>query len=293
MEKLRFVRYLLCGVVAFSGLILLRVPAATSADTVQAPFLNLQTQLALDGFERDTLAALYQRSDVYFDTKTVGLFFVHSEARLNYGQFTSRSLIRRAREYMQQYHAELTKAESRYGVDPEIITAIILVETKLGRYLGGSHIFRTLSTMAALTDPALREKLWLKLPEDRRISRTAFDKKADRRSGWAYRELKALLTYSGREGLDPAGFYGSYAGAMGISQFMPTNILAYARDGNEDGKIDLFDHADAIASVASYLKHYGWRPGIEREKAFKVVYRYNHSDYYVKTILKISDLLKG
>ena len=67
--------------------------------------------------------------------------------------------------------------------------------------------------------------------------------------------------------------------------------MAYARDGNQDGVIDLFTHADAMASIASFLKRYGWKPGIETEKAKKVIYRYNHSDYYVNTILKISELL--
>ena len=80
---------------------------------------------------------------------------------------------------------------------------------------------------------------------------------------------------------------------MGISQFMPSNIIVYAKDGDKDGKVDLFTHADAIASVANYLKCHGWYPGIEGKKAFKVVWSYNHSDYYVKTIFKISDRLKG
>ena len=55
-----------------------------------------------------------------------------------------------------------------------------------------------------------------------------------------------------------------------------------AKDGNGDGRIDLFDDADAIFSIASYLKHYGWAPGIDRDSAYKVVYHYNHSKYYVK-----------
>ena len=93
--------------------------------------------------------------------------------------------------------------------------------------------------------------------------------------------------------MDPTTIKGSYAGAMGISQFMPSNIAPYAKDGNADGQVDLFVHADAISSVASYLKHYGWKPGISREQAFKVVYHYNHSKYYVNTILDIADKLKG
>lgn len=80
---------------------------------------------------------------------------------------------------------------------------------------------------------------------------------------------------------------------MGLCQFMPSNILILAKDGDNDGRIDLFSHADAIMSIASYLKHYGWYPGIAGQEAYNVVYTYNHSSYYVNTILKIVELLKG
>ncbi|MEZ4604946.1 MAG: lytic murein transglycosylase [Desulfobacterales bacterium] len=86
---------------------------------------------------------------------------------------------------------------------------------------------------------------------------------------------------------------GSYAGAMGFAQFMPSNILILAEDGNDDGSINLFHHEDAIASIANYLKHYGWQPGMTREDAGKVVYHYNHSSYYVDTVLKIAEKLKS
>ena len=74
---------------------------------------------------------------------------------------------------------------------------------------------------------------------------------------------------------------------------MPSNALTLARDGNNDGQVDLFNHADAIMSVASYLNNYGWYPGIDQKGAYDVVYQYNHSEYYVNAVLKIADLLKG
>ena len=108
-----------------------------------------------------------------------------------------------------------------------------------------------------------REAIWESLPDnDRRISRKQFEKKADQKSAWAYRELKGFLAYTEKEGLDPAAINGSYAGAMGIPQFMPSNIGLHAKDGNADGRVDLFVHADAIYSIAAYLEHYGWKPGI-------------------------------
>ena len=92
----------------------------------------------------------------------------------------------------------------------------------------------------------------------------------------------------------PAGLIGpTLSDAIGYPQFMPTNILAYGKDGNDDGNVDLLNHADSMASIANFLKRHGWRPGISREKAEKVIYHYNHSEYYVNVILKIANLLTG
>jgi membrane-bound lytic murein transglycosylase B len=158
----------------------------------------------------------------------------------------------------------------------------------------GTHsIINTLSTMASLTEARPREHLWDKLPKARRYERSKYDQKADKKSAWAYRELKAFLTYTSQHQIDPISVKGSYAGALGIAQFMPSSILAYGQDGNGDGRIDLFQDADAIASIASYLKHFGWKPGIDNKKAYKVVYHYNLSKYYVNTVLKIAKLLEG
>jgi membrane-bound lytic murein transglycosylase B len=253
----------------------------------------VKERLVKDGFDRAWIDQVYGASGVQFEAKGITSYFTHNEATLNYDQFTSRKHINNARRYMSEHAEALKSAQEKFGVDPEVITAIILVETKLGTYLGRSTIFNNLSTMAVMSETAQRKDIWIALPEDRRIEKADFEKKADRKSTWAYKELKALLTYAQREKIDPGSINGSYAGAMGISQFMPSNILLFAQDGNQDGRIDLFNHADAITSIASYLKHYGWKPGLTKEAAGKVVYHYNHSKYYVNTVLKISNLLKN
>lgn len=255
-------------------------------------FALLIDRLVKDGFDRNRLDLLYGRSDVTFEVKGVTQYFMHNEAKLNYAQFRRKRSVKGAEKYMHQHKAALAAAEKAFGVDREVITAIILVETRFGTSVGKRSIINTLSTMAALSDPVPNKMLWDKIPSKKRLPKKTFDTKAASKSNWAYRELKAFLTYTKRENMDPVKIKGSYAGAMGIAQFMPSNILTLAVDGNNDGKIDLFDHSDAIFSIASYLKKHGWRPGITREKAFKVVMRYNHSKYYSNTILSISDLLK-
>lgn len=256
-------------------------------------FEKLKQRLVADGFDPLEIAPIYSQPEVCFEPRKVAPFFVYKEADLNYDQFAAPTYIKKAREYMDRQANHLLAAQKDYGVDPEVIAAIILVETRLGTYIGGSRILNTLSSLAALADSDKRNLLWAEISDTRKLSRKRFEKRALRKSKWAYEELKAFLRYSRREGFDPAEVRGSFAGALGIAQFMPTNILAYARDGNDDGRIDLFDHADAIVSIANYLKHYGWRPGIKRRQAYKVVWEYNHSRYYVDIVLKVAALLKG
>ncbi len=283
------------GMAHLLALLLAWVAACGVANAEEAArnyFKPLKQRLIADGFDAGRIDTLYRSSQVAFEAKSVSAYFLHNEAKLDYKKMTQAQWIAEARNYMRTHSLSLQDAEVRFGVDPKVITAIILVETKFGRYLGKQSILNILSTMAALTEREPREHLWTQLPADRRFSREQYNKKADQKAAWAYKELKAFLTYSEQHQVDPIAVQGSYAGALGIAQFMPSNILLFGQDGNGDGRINLFEDADAIHSIAGYLKHYGWQPGIDREKAYKAVYHYNHSSFYVNTILEIADLLK-
>ncbi len=269
--------------------------SAAQATAVQNTdhFEFLQKKLIKDGFDPEKIQRLYDHPQVFFETGGVVLLFTYSEAKLNYDQFAEKGPISQAKAYMGKHKEDLARAEETYGVSSRVITAILLVETRLGTYMGTRSTLNTLSTLACLMDPDARSEFYNKIPKEKRISKEKYEKSALRRSKWAYNELKAFLEYTHQEGLDPVAVPGSFAGAMGLSQFMPSNILKYGRDGNNDGSLDLHTHADAIASVAYYLKSHGWRPGISRKNAEKVIYRYNHSKYYVQAVLKIADLLKS
>ena len=286
--------YSLGCALALTAFLLLAGVTAHAADRQSTHFFqSLQKHLIADGFSAEWIKELYGQKQVYFETRGVAAYFRHNEATLNYNKMTGSAWIKEAREYMREQDKALRQAEKHFGVDPKVITAIILVETKFGRYVGKQGILNILSTMAVLKESKPREYLWKRLPKTRRFARKQYNQKADQKAAWAYKELKAFLTYTRLHGIDPISVRGSYAGALGIAQFMPSNILVYGRDGNGDGRINLFEDADAIFSIASYLKHYGWKPGINRKQAYKVVYHYNHSSYYVNTILKITDLLEG
>lgn len=268
-------------------------PNVAGSKTSNPYFGSLQKRLIEDGFDKNRISELYKRPEVYFETKGVSQFLVHREALLNYNQFASKRSIRNALKYMKRHQKILERTEETYGVDKEIITAIILVETRLGKMLGGPSVLNTLSTMAALADPDVRNIFWSKVSKSSRLTRNQYEIWVKRKSSWAYKELIAFLNYTSKENMDPVDVSGSYSGAMGIAQFMPTNIIAFAKDGDNNESIDVFNHSDAITSIANFLKHYGWYPGIDGEKAYNVIYHYNHSQQYVDTILKVSKLLKS
>jgi membrane-bound lytic murein transglycosylase B len=280
--------FIILWTVSFAG-----AEEGTGVEPTPGFFVDLQSRLFKDGFDPETIRQIYAQPGVSFELKGVSLFFRHSEARLDYDQFLQARRIQMARAYMMEHSGALAMTEEQYGVPGEVVTAIMLVETQLGTLVGNQTVFNILSTMAALDDPGVRQAFWEELPKEDRLARKAFEKKADQKSRWAYKELKALLHYVEAQNMDPIIIRGSYAGAMGYCQFMPSNVLQLGVDGNGDERVDLFDHTDAIASVGNYLKHHGWKPGMTRKQQYQVILKYNYSSPYANTILKIADQLKG
>ena len=95
-----------------------------------------------------------------------------------------------------------------------------------------------------------------------------------------------------RQKQSPFYYKGSYAGAFGIPQFLPTSYLKWGIDSDNSGSVNLYWYPDAIYSVANYLREHGWKPGLSQEKQEKVIWEYNHSKTYVDTVLKAARKLK-
>ena len=214
-------------------------------------FQALQKKLIKDGFNSEKITRLYSRPQVFFETDGVTILFTYSEAKVNYDQFANKWSIDKAKKYMLQHREELNRVEKAYGVDSRVITAILLVESGLGKNVGKRSALNSLSTLASLMYADVRRTFYNEIPAAKRPPQKKFEKTAKRKSKWAYGELKALLKYAHQEGFDPAQISGSFAGAMGYAQFMPSSILAYGKDGNDDGSIDLLTHPDSMASIAT------------------------------------------
>lgn len=149
--------------------------------------------------------------------------------------FITDARINKGVEFWKQHEATLARAEAEYGVSAQVIVAIIGVETSYGGNTGSYRVMDALSTLAFDYPP---------------------------RAPFFRKELREFLLLAREERVEPLSLTGSYAGAMGLPQFMPSSFRAYAVDFDGDGHINIWTNpVDAIGSVASYFKRHGWQPG--------------------------------
>lgn len=143
--------------------------------------------------------------------------------------------IREGSQFLAKHRPSLKAAERAFGVPAEVITAILGIETNYGTYKGTFQVLRSLSTLT------------FSIPERAEEFRP---------------QLVDLLMLAREQKRQPDYYLGSFAGAMGYPQFMPTAWRRFGIDGDSDGKIDLINSVDdAIFSIANYLRHHGWTPG--------------------------------
>lgn len=199
---------------------------------------------ARDGFDRAALAAVFQQV-AYSRTAAKLAAPPAVPGRKNWQVYQSRFLdstrINAGVRFWENNADTLRRASRQFGVPPGIIVAIIGIETIYGRNMGNFRTIDALTTLAFDYPPAPNR---------------------DARMAMFRSELENFLVWTRDQHIDPFSVYGSYAGAVGIPQFMPSSIRAYALDYDGDGKIDLSGSAaDAIGSIANFLQQHGWQNG--------------------------------
>ena len=238
----------------FSLFLLMLLPNALAADLPGIPeFIN--EMVAKHHFKREELVQVFEdanyRKDVIDAMNKPSTLKPWLEYR---AAFINPKRISGCMKFWLKYADDLDRAEKKYGVPQEIIIAIIGVETLYGQHAGN---YRTLDALTTLT----------------------FD--YPRRVVFFRGELEQYLLLAREQNFDILNIRASYAGALGIPQFMPSSYRRHAVDFNKDGKIDLMNSAvDAIGSVANYLREYGWKPGerVAIRATVENVYRPNDVD---------------
>lgn len=171
--------------------------------------------------------------------------------------FVNPKVLAAGRKFLYERSELLASIEKKYRVDRAVLAGLIATETRFGTHCG------TFSTFNALVTVVLD---------------------FERRRRWGQRELLALLRLFPD---DPLAVKGSYAGAIGLVQFMPSSIRAYGVDFDKDGRIDLDKWSDALASAANYLHRHGWKQGrpVRRGQSnYRAIYHYNPANNYVRVV---------
>jgi membrane-bound lytic murein transglycosylase B len=250
------------------AVILVLWPLLSARAEIDPQYLNriddLKERLVIQGFDGEALTRLLADDRVVLypqilERRGKGLNYMGRR----FGLLTKRSITQGV-QFLSRNRAALGAIEQAYGVDREILVAILRVETNFGSYTGNFPVFNSLLTRAVIEN---------------------------RRSQWAEEELVYLLRFTGEQGSDPLLIKGSWAGAFGIPQFIPSSYVKYAVDGNGDGRVNLYDVTDALASVASYLRAHGWERG-NGDQNRKAVYAYNHCDNYVDAVFAYAQATK-
>jgi membrane-bound lytic murein transglycosylase B len=206
----------------------------------------------------------------------------HVETKEQYRPHFNKESVIRIKSFHRKHLAVLKKGADKYGVPAEIITAILKVETDLGERVGERSVFNTFWSLS------LGDNQTIQLEVNASDS-SHHIKKMIRRAKWARKELRNLLYVVEENRKDPFKMLGSWAGAFGLSQFIPSSYRSYARDGDGDEIIDLENLADAASSIANYLKQNGWKSSHSLNQKKKVIMRYNQSSEYAEAVLSIAD----
>lgn len=197
----------------------------------------LVEELQARGLERDWLVDAMRGAE--FQQGVLDAMAGAAERRLRWDEYRDIFLkperIQRGVDFIEAHREAFERVEAEFGVPPEVVAAIIGVETSYGQHTGRHRVIDSLSTLA-FHHPS--------------------------RGNFFRGELLAFLEITCEQGVDPGSLKGSYAGAMGYPQFIPSSYRAYAVDFDDDGKRDLWENpVDAIGSVGNYFFEHGWQAG--------------------------------
>ncbi len=267
----------------------------SQSNEASSPFQSLIHRLSHDGFDPEFLSNLLMdaRAEINPSMLTVYLNLNSRETPKLYSKFLSPESILLSKKFLKENLKTLKTLEKRSHVEKEVVVAILLVESRFGENIGKYRVIPTLASMALMDFPEHLQKNYLILQETNPdLSYEWVEGLARKKAEWAYYQLKCFLNIIRHEKIDPLEVYGSYAGALGMPQFIPSSYLTYAQSkkGLENW---LLNKEEAIFSIGNYLNSHGWKQNLPIEKKKKILWYYNHSEPYVETILQLAQKIKN
>lgn len=196
--------------------------------------------------------------------------------------------------FIERHRASFDQVEATLHVPREVVAAILVVESQIGKNTGNQMIVYRLSRLASANSP---ENLQENYKAQKKLNPKITFADVKRRGRYLEQtflpEIPALIQIAKRHNLDVLSIKGSSAGAFGMPQFLPSAFLRYGKDGNADGVISLHDEHDALWSTANYLANFGFRENIPLQEKRSIIWRYNKSASYIDAILNVSKSIKS
>jgi membrane-bound lytic murein transglycosylase B len=283
---------LICILVCLLGIFLIFEKSHASSDGKSLSKADADHLIGLfqeSGFDKDYLNEVFYAPRLKYIPGITRRNVINKENAFNYKRFLSPVAIGMAKKFARKWRTRLNNASRDFGVDKEIIVAILLVETSLGKCLGNNNIM-SIFVSIILDQHGIHRKEKGKILGRASLRRKNL-KRLERKTKWARGEILALLKMKRDMKIDIYELQGSHAGAFGIPQFLPTSYLRYGHDGDGSETVNLFHIPDAIVSVVNYLKSHGWEKGLNKKKNKRVLRRYINSSVYVRTVLEVATKL--
>ncbi|MEY4616612.1 MAG: hypothetical protein RJB66_1572 [Pseudomonadota bacterium] len=253
---------------------------------------KIEKRLKSKGFPKAYIEQLIKSYDSSKGEQVVKLNILGFLLSPDYSGHVTTDSIKRCREFLKKHDKAFEKAEVQLGVKKEIIAALLWVESRFGENHGRYHVASVYMSLLLAESEEYQQMLLTELktkhPKPTVKMKALVKTRAATKGQWAVGELWALYKMNKKKPSTVAELKGSYSGAFGYAQFLPSSYLVWAKSFDEKKVADLYEPEDAIISVANYLRKNGFKLG--KSKSYKkALFKYNHSDDYGSAILELAE----
>jgi len=265
--------------------------------THQSPELRTAISKAKkNGLDSIFLKKVTASSDATFHERAVMINVTNYASKPDYKSQYNRKSVKTVKAFMAQHQTLLRSVQKKTSVPKEVVASILWIESKCGQNFGKYHVPSVFLSVILAADSQYVQKSINHVFTSTKTDSSEIDsvraliqRRANKKVQWALVELKALQEIDKRKVMNVSTLKGSWAGAFGFPQFLPSSYLSWAVDGDGDGDIDLYTLSDAAHSIGNYLKANGWGPKKLSKRA--AVHHYNNSDAYVNAVFTLAGKL--
>jgi membrane-bound lytic murein transglycosylase B len=265
--------------------------AKTTTDSSQ--FATAISKARSYGIDSAFLDVVSRAGDAGYVPKAVRINVTNFSGTPDYSWTWNQASVSAVKAFIKENTKMLSAVQKKYGVRKEVVASILWVESRCGKITGTYHVPSVYLSLLLANDSANISASVERVAASGELYSTQIDsirkvviQRGEKKVTWALRELKALQKINERGVMDVAVLKGSWAGAFGFPQFLPSSYNSWAVDGDGDGTIDLYNLVDAANSIGNYLKSNGWSSFKKNQR--KAVHHYNNSDAYVNAVFTLA-----